>query len=230
MRASDGITGGGPAVYFADGAINLNDRVSELIALAPGFAGTSPDGIDFVATGDITLTLQDGAKGDEMHIILAGGGNTYEAKVTGTFALSPTTVEPFSANELIFNQYSESVHLVWAGAHWEQVGHAKGVELFWNGQTRNFISDASTAAVNPSFGDHIGVYATTSAINKVLEDGYVGQVITLQYFTGTGVCTLTPDNLVGGTTIVLDAVGENTVLQFTPDGWVETINGGATVA
>lgn len=52
-----------------------------------------------------------------------------------------------------------------------------------------------------------------------LVDGILGQVKTITCLSATGVCTITPDNLSGGTSVTLNAAGETVILQFVDTNW-----------
>ena len=52
-----------------------------------------------------------------------------------------------------------------------------------------------------------------------LPDGFLGQVTTITCLSATGVATITPANLSGGTSVTLNAAGETVVLQFVDTEW-----------
>ena len=52
-----------------------------------------------------------------------------------------------------------------------------------------------------------------------LADGIIGQIMTITCLSATGVATITPANLSGGTSITLNAAGETVILQFVDTNW-----------
>lgn len=70
---------------------------------------------------------------------------------------------------------------------------------------------------------------TTGADALTLIDGEQGQRLALVMETDGGDGTLTPVNLIGGTTIVFDAVGETADMIFTGGSWY-MIGGSATIS
>lgn len=52
-----------------------------------------------------------------------------------------------------------------------------------------------------------------------LADGTIGQVMTICLLSATGVATITPANLNGGTSVTLNAAGDSVVLQFVDTNW-----------
>ena len=52
-----------------------------------------------------------------------------------------------------------------------------------------------------------------------LADGVVGQIKTICMDSATGIATITPANLAGGTSITLNAAGETVILQFVDTQW-----------
>jgi hypothetical protein len=52
-----------------------------------------------------------------------------------------------------------------------------------------------------------------------LADGTVGQIMTIVMDSATGVATITPSNLAGGTSVTLNAAGDSVVLQFIDTDW-----------
>lgn len=52
-----------------------------------------------------------------------------------------------------------------------------------------------------------------------LADGTIGQVMTIAMLSATGVATITPANLAGGTSVTLNAAGETVILQFVDTEW-----------
>ena len=52
-----------------------------------------------------------------------------------------------------------------------------------------------------------------------LADGVVGQIKTICMDTATGVATITPTNLAGGTSVTFNAAGETVILQFVDTQW-----------
>jgi hypothetical protein len=52
-----------------------------------------------------------------------------------------------------------------------------------------------------------------------LADGTIGQVMTFVCVSATGVLTLTPANLAGGTSVTMNAAGESVILQFVDTNW-----------
>jgi hypothetical protein len=52
-----------------------------------------------------------------------------------------------------------------------------------------------------------------------LADGTIGQIMTFVCVSATGVLTLTPANLAGGTSVTMNAAGESVILQFVDTQW-----------
>ena len=52
-----------------------------------------------------------------------------------------------------------------------------------------------------------------------LADGVAGQVMTILLTSSTGIATVTPANLAGGTSVTLNADGDSVVLQFQDTEW-----------
>lgn len=52
-----------------------------------------------------------------------------------------------------------------------------------------------------------------------LADGTIGQIMTFACVSATGVLTLTPANLAGGTSVTMNAAGETVILQFVDTQW-----------
>ena len=52
-----------------------------------------------------------------------------------------------------------------------------------------------------------------------LADGVVGQIKTICMDTATGLATITPTNLAGGTSVTFNAAGETVILQFVDTQW-----------
>jgi len=52
-----------------------------------------------------------------------------------------------------------------------------------------------------------------------LADGTIGQIMTITCLSATGVATITPANLLGGTSVTLNAAGESVILQFVDTNW-----------
>lgn len=52
-----------------------------------------------------------------------------------------------------------------------------------------------------------------------LQDGVAGQITTVALLSATGVATITPANLAGGTSVTLNAAGDSVVLQFIGTEW-----------
>jgi len=52
-----------------------------------------------------------------------------------------------------------------------------------------------------------------------LADGTIGQVMTIACLSATGVATITPANLSGGTSVTMNAAGETVILQFVDTEW-----------
>lgn len=57
-----------------------------------------------------------------------------------------------------------------------------------------------------------------------LADGDEGEVAEIYCASATGICTVTPANLSGGTSVTLNADGESVKLRFVSSSW--RINGG----
>lgn len=52
-----------------------------------------------------------------------------------------------------------------------------------------------------------------------LADGTIGQLMTITCLSATGVATITPANLNGGTSVTMNAAGESVILQFVDTNW-----------
>ncbi|KKS49868.1 MAG: hypothetical protein UV13_C0004G0010 [Parcubacteria group bacterium GW2011_GWC1_42_21] len=52
-----------------------------------------------------------------------------------------------------------------------------------------------------------------------LADGTIGQVMTITMVSATGIATVTPANLAGGTSVTMNAEGETVMLQFVDTQW-----------
>jgi len=52
-----------------------------------------------------------------------------------------------------------------------------------------------------------------------LADGTIGQVMTITMVSATGIATVTPANLAGGTSVTMNAAGETVMLQFVDTQW-----------
>lgn len=62
-----------------------------------------------------------------------------------------------------------------------------------------------------------------------LADGTIGQIVTICQKSSTGVSTVTPANLSGGTSVTMDAAGDSVVLQFVDTDWYIIGGNGYTV-
>lgn len=65
----------------------------------------------------------------------------------------------------------------------------------------------------------ISVDADAGGDIVTLADGTIGQIITFACLSATGVLTLTPANLSGGTSVTMNAAGETVKLQFVDTEW-----------
>lgn len=65
----------------------------------------------------------------------------------------------------------------------------------------------------------ISVDADAGGDIVTLADGTIGQIITFAMASATGVLTLTPANLAGGTSVTMNAAGETVILQFVDTQW-----------
>ena len=52
-----------------------------------------------------------------------------------------------------------------------------------------------------------------------LADGTIGQVMTICMLSATGIATITPTNLLGGTSVTMNAAGETVMLRFVDTSW-----------
>ncbi len=71
---------------------------------------------------------------------------------------------------------------------------------------------------------------TTGADALTLADGEQGQMKYIVMDTDGGDGTLTPSNLLGGSTITFDAIGETATLLFDNASWTIQAVNGATIA
>lgn len=70
---------------------------------------------------------------------------------------------------------------------------------------------------------------TTGAIALTLADGADGQLMILTMTVDGGAATLTPSNLVNGSTLTFDDVGDSALLTMCESGWI-ALPVGATLA
>lgn len=86
---------------------------------------------------------------------------------------------------------------------------------------QTLTADGSTTLVANVTTATTVINATSNAASVTLADGSDGQIKTIINVStsGTNAITITPTNLRGGTTIVLNAVGETVLLLFKNSRW-----------
>lgn len=99
------------------------------------------------------------------------------------------------------------------------------------------VNDKLIGAIQPLTGagavnltDPITTITSTAADALTLADGVAGQLKYLVMIVDGGDATLTPDTMIGGTTITFDAVGDACTLVYTSAGWAVVGISGAVVA
>lgn len=81
------------------------------------------------------------------------------------------------------------------------------------------IAAGGTTTVADLTKSLISVDADAGGDIVTLADGTIGQIITFACVSATGVLTLTPANLAGGTSVTMNAAGETVILQFVDTSW-----------
>lgn len=142
-----------------------------------------------------------GAAGASMFSIAANGATTIAGVAQGTNALTVT------AGDITVTDGNLSVK-----------GYIKGGVQTLTGAGAVDIVNTITSVV------------TTGADALTLADGVTGQIKIITMTTDGGDGTLTPTNLLGGTTITFNDVGDSVILCFVASKWHILANNGCTVA
>ncbi len=84
--------------------------------------------------------------------------------------------------------------------------------------TETIVAGGTTTALDLSKAVHY-IDADAGGDIFTLADGVAGQITTILLTSSTGVATITPANLAGGTSVTLNADGDSVVLQFMDTEW-----------
>ena len=84
--------------------------------------------------------------------------------------------------------------------------------------TETIAAGGTTTALNLAKTVHY-IDADAGGDTFTLADGVVGQIMTILLTSSTGIATITPTNLAGGTSVTLNADGDSVVLQFMDTEW-----------
>lgn len=147
---------------------------------------------------------------------------------------------------LLIGLNSTTGNRIWIGGGTAAYNAATEIKLYTGaaittttGTSRLEINSVGTvdlkAAVVYSGIETIAAGGTTTALSLVKElhsidadaggdiftlaDGAIGQVMTITCLSATGVCTITPANMAGGTSVTLNAAGESVMLRFVDTNW-----------
>jgi hypothetical protein len=104
---------------------------------------------------------------------------------------------------------------------------------FWNGSVARCLNLAEKVIFSGTETIAAGGTSTALSLTKTvhyidadaggdtftLADGVNGQIMTILLTSSTGVATITPTNLAGGTSVTLNADGDTVVLQFMDTEW-----------
>lgn len=174
----------------------------------------------------ITMGAQDYAIGDPM--VLALDGMWEVACATGTTASAGDNAFYNTSTKLVVT--AGGANVIWIGtfAKAKTSGqlvatvHLNGMEALGNAL---YIPAAAQQNLSGAGAINVTTYytawTTTGAQAGTLADGVrVGQLKKIQLIVDGGNGTLTPTNLVGGTTITFADAGDYVLLMWTAAGWV----------
>ena len=84
--------------------------------------------------------------------------------------------------------------------------------------TETIAAGGTTTAIDLTKQSHL-IDADAGGDIFTIADGTAGQLISIVMASATGVATITPANLLGGTSVTMNAAGETVMLQFISGSW-----------
>src|SRR3989339_406366 len=176
-----------------------------LAATAGGITLTAGGAINLTATSDVVVPANIGVtfgtgekiEGDSTDLTVTSGGLITLTATGNTVVTNAAVINgAFTASEAII---------------------FSGIETIAAGGTTTALDlTESLHSIDADVGGDI----------FTLADGTIGQVMTITMVSATGIATVTPANLAGGTSVTMNAEGETVMLQFVDTQWY-TIGGNA---
>jgi 1-deoxy-D-xylulose 5-phosphate reductoisomerase len=127
------------------------------------------------------------------------GAVVFDETLTVTGASTLTGNVTMSGTAAVTGQFNANAAVVFAG-------------------TETIVAGGTSTALNLTKSLHY-IDADAGGDTFTLADGTNGQVTTILLTSSTGIATITPANLAGGTSVTLNADGDSVVLQFMDTEW-----------
>src|SRR3989339_491687 len=169
-----------------------------LAATAGGITLTAGGAINLTATSDVVVPANIGVtfgtgekiEGDSTDLTVTSGGLITLTATGNTVVTNAAVINgAFTASEAII---------------------FSGIETIAAGGTTTALDlTESLHSIDADVGGDI----------FTLADGTIGQVMTITMVSATGIATVTPANLAGGTSVTMNAEGETVMLQFVDTQW-----------
>ncbi len=199
--------------------------------------------------GNIGFAKTAVALADAIKLIQSTGVITFDGTTGGLFSITDDKdgqlfgVADVSGNDIM---YADADWLIKMGNPFQLSGSP--FELYYDDVSGN--TTLKTNAINVNLNSQIitsngvtstidvsksiiKVTSTTNADLLSIPNGVEGQIITLLYVSESlvgDIVTITPDNLIGFTTITMNNIGEGCELYFTDGSWIVKSNNGTVLA
>lgn len=173
--------------------------------------------ITSTGTGD-AMTLADGAEGQLLTVLYDG-----EGAAADTAILTPTNLS--QGTTITFNALGDVVRLQFTSGEWHVLGRIGAlIDTFTAGMDQMVAQQDISGAGAVTITEYYTAITNTGVDAMTLVDGiHVGQNKKIQMIVDSGSnSTLTPTNLVGGSTITYADVGDTAELVWNGTGWVPT--------
>jgi hypothetical protein len=133
-------------------------------------------------------------------------------------AANDFSISKYGATVIAGNAIGTAALTVTAGDFVLTSGNAfLGGKVIFNG-TETIVAGGTSTALSLTKSLHY-IDADAGGDTFTLADGVNGQVTTILLTSSTGIATITPANLAGGTSVTLNADGDSVVLQFMDTEW-----------
>ena len=210
----------GRAIAITSAGTGVNNEGNAIDIAHTGILVAGADVVSIVATGAISSTS------NALYIATIGDAGAYALKINATGSAEGLHVDAGTVlidETLTVTGAAATGALTVTGA--ATVSTTLGVTgattlaaaLILSG-TETIASGGTTTALSLTKSVHY-VDADAGGDIFTLADGTAGQITTVLLTSSTGVATITPANLAGGTSVTLNADGDSVVLQFMDTEW-----------
>src|SRR3990167_5899793 len=209
VSAGTGATDEGSAINISHTGTLIAAADVVRISQATGVLSSTSNVLAVEATGNSTagsFAVYINASGTGIEALKVDAGTvTFDETLTVTGATTLTGAVTMSASATVATTLAVTGALTGSAA------------IIFAG-TETIAAGGTTTALSLTKTVHY-IDADAGGDTFTLADGTVGQITTILLDTATGIATITPANLAGGTSVTLNAAGDSVVLQFMDTDW-----------